>query len=251
MKNQTKNNWTNEEIISWIKSQSGDAAFYQSIDLKDGIKILGKVDTLQRIQQMNLPSDFTGLSVLDVGCNSGSLCFETKKRGASKVVGIDVMDTRLFQARTIAEILDLDIDFKKMDLFTTQDLGKFDIVFCIAVLTEVTDLIRGLEILKNLTKNTLYLEIALSDTPCEKILLNFIFLIRKVTNFFLLGNHSCKINENLGIAQLRRINSKTMKGWSLVPNRRFIDSIMSDSFFVTDLGQSQRYTLLKLVRKSK
>jgi len=244
-----KNNWTNEEIMSWIKSQTGDSAFYQTIELKDNIKILGKVDTLQRIQQMDLPSDLSGLSVLDVGCNSGSLCFETKKRGASEVVGIDVMDVRLNQAKTIAEILDLDIDFKKMDLFTAKDLGQFNIVFCIAVLTEVSDLIRGLEILKNLTKDTLYLEIALSDMPCEKILLNFLFLIRKVTNFFLLGNHSCKINENLGIAQLRRINSKTMKGWSLVPNRGFIDTIMADSFHITNLGQSQRYTLLKLVRK--
>lgn len=198
---------------------------------------------------MELPNELTGFSVLDVGCNSGSLCFEAKKRGASKVVGIDVMDVRLYQARTIAGILDLEIDFNNKDLFSASDLGQFDIVFCIAVLTEVTDLIKGLEILKGLTKGVLYLEIALTNPISERFASRINKILGIISRFFPQLEHLGRLKENLGIARLKRINSRTKKGWSLVPSRNFIGSIFADSFDVLNLGQSQRYTLLKLTKR--
>src|SRR5690242_5849730 len=46
-----------------------------------------------------LPSDLTGKSVLDIGCNGGFYSIELKKRGASRVLALD-LDTRyLNQAR--------------------------------------------------------------------------------------------------------------------------------------------------------
>src|SRR5262249_61439718 len=37
-----------------------------------------------------LPSDLTGQSVLDVGCNAGLYSVEAKRRGAARVLGVDV-----------------------------------------------------------------------------------------------------------------------------------------------------------------
>lgn len=241
--------WNKNEILNWIESQTDDAAFYQTIELNDGLIISGRVDTLQRIQQMDLPKDLSGFSVLDVGCNSGSLCFEAKKRGASKVVGIDVSDVRLNQARTIADILDLNIEFYNKDLFTLSDLEQFDIVFCIAVLTEVTDIIKGLEILKSLTKRFLYLEIALTNPVSERLTSNIVKNLESISKCFPNLKRLVRLKENFGIAKLRRIDSRTKKGWSLVPSRNFIESILTDSFDIFNLGQSQRYTLLKLTKK--
>ena len=39
-----------------------------------------------------IPADMTGKSVLDIGCNGGFYSLEMKRRGASRVLGIDTDD---------------------------------------------------------------------------------------------------------------------------------------------------------------
>ena len=56
-----------------------------------------------------LPADLKGASVLDVGCNAGFYSVELKKHGAGRVLGVDVDDRYLAQARFVAETLSLDI----------------------------------------------------------------------------------------------------------------------------------------------
>ena len=53
-----------------------------------------------------LPQDLSGASVLDIGCNGGFYSIELKKRGASRVLGVDVDDRYLEQARFASQILD-------------------------------------------------------------------------------------------------------------------------------------------------
>jgi tRNA (mo5U34)-methyltransferase len=82
-----------------------------------------------------IPSDLTGRTVLDIGCNAGFYSMEMKRRGAARVVGIDFDDDYLDQARFAAEVEDLDIEFQKLSVYDVAALGeKFDIVFFIGVL---------------------------------------------------------------------------------------------------------------------
>src|SRR5438876_3533740 len=60
-----------------------------------------------------IPEDLTGATVLDVGCNAGFYSMEMKKRGAKRVLGIDVVDRYLNQARFVAETLGLEIELRK------------------------------------------------------------------------------------------------------------------------------------------
>src|SRR4051812_3163340 len=50
-----------------------------------------------------IPQDLAGATVLDVGCNAGFYSLEMKKRGAARVLGIDVDDRYLKQARFAAQ----------------------------------------------------------------------------------------------------------------------------------------------------
>ncbi|GAB3652386.1 TIGR04290 family methyltransferase [Ramlibacter alkalitolerans] len=77
-----------------------------------------------------IPQDLAGKSVLEIGCNAGFYSFEMKKRGASRVVGIDFDDYYLNQARFAAEVLGFeDVDFRRMSVYDIGALGeKFDIV---------------------------------------------------------------------------------------------------------------------------
>jgi tRNA (mo5U34)-methyltransferase len=81
-----------------------------------------------------IPQDLTGASVLDVGCNAGFYSIEMKRRGASRVLGIDIDDTYLNQARFAAETLQLDIEFRKCSVYQLDNIeGNFDYVVFMGV----------------------------------------------------------------------------------------------------------------------
>src|SRR3954469_16595965 len=63
-----------------------------------------------------LPTDLTGKSVLDIGCNAGFYAFEMKRRGADRVVAIDTDDRYLAQARLASKVLGIDIELRKLDV---------------------------------------------------------------------------------------------------------------------------------------
>jgi len=87
-----------------------------------------------RISQ-RIPLDLSGASVLDIGCNAGFYSIEMKRRGADRVLGIDVDDRYLNQARFAAATLDLDIEFRKGSVYQLENVaGSFDYVIFMGVL---------------------------------------------------------------------------------------------------------------------
>jgi tRNA (mo5U34)-methyltransferase len=83
-----------------------------------------------------LPADMTGKSVLDIGCNGGFYSIEMKRRGASRVVGVDCNDDYLAQARYAAEMSGYgDIAFAKLSVYDVAELQeRFDLVIFMGVL---------------------------------------------------------------------------------------------------------------------
>jgi tRNA (mo5U34)-methyltransferase len=81
-----------------------------------------------------IPEDITGATVLDIGCNAGFYSIEMKKRGAERVVAMDVDDRYLNQGRFAAETLGMDIDFRKLSVYEVDTIpGQFDFVFFLGV----------------------------------------------------------------------------------------------------------------------
>jgi tRNA (mo5U34)-methyltransferase len=81
-----------------------------------------------------IPQDLAGAHVLDIGCNGGFYSIEMKRRGAERVLGIDVDDRYLGQARFAAETLGLDIEFEKRSVYEADTIaGQFDYVFFMGV----------------------------------------------------------------------------------------------------------------------
>ena len=82
-----------------------------------------------------LPADLTGKTVLDIGCNAGYYSLEMKRRGASRVLGIDTDDHYLQQARFAAQVKAVDIEFRRLSVWDIGTLGeKFDLVIFMGVL---------------------------------------------------------------------------------------------------------------------
>lgn len=81
-----------------------------------------------------IPANLQGASVLDIGCNGGFYSIQMKQRGAGRVLGIDVDDRYLNQARFAAETLGIAIEFEKRSVYDVEEIaGQFDYVFFMGV----------------------------------------------------------------------------------------------------------------------
>jgi tRNA (mo5U34)-methyltransferase len=81
-----------------------------------------------------LPADLSGMTVLDIGCNAGFYSIELKRRGASRVVGIDSDEDYLAQARFAAEVSGVDLELRRLSAYDVGTLDeRFDIVLFLGV----------------------------------------------------------------------------------------------------------------------
>jgi len=81
-----------------------------------------------------LPTDLSGMTVLDIGCNAGFYSIELKKRGASRVVGIDSDEDYLAQAHFAAQVSGVDVELRALSVYDVGALReRFDIVLFLGV----------------------------------------------------------------------------------------------------------------------
>lgn len=107
--------------------------------------------------QHAISKDLTGKSVLDIGCNAGFYAMEMKRRGASRVLGIDSDEDYLSQARFAAEVNELDIEFARMNVYDVPKLREtFDVVIFMGVLYHLRHPLLALDLLHDhVTKDLL------------------------------------------------------------------------------------------------
>lgn len=120
------------------------------------------------------PQDMQGASVLDLGCNGGFYSIELKRRGAARVLGVDVDDRYLRQARFAADVLGLDIEFEKRSVYDVDDIpGVFDYVLFMGVfyhlryplyaLDKVIRKVRGKLIFQTMIRGSLHSPVVKED----------------------------------------------------------------------------------------
>jgi len=81
---------TREELEAASASWAG--RWWHSIDLGEGVVTPGAkpLETMRReVDQLGLPDDLSGKSVLDIGTWDGGFSFEMERRGADRVVALD------------------------------------------------------------------------------------------------------------------------------------------------------------------
>jgi SAM-dependent methyltransferase len=105
-------------------------------------------------------ADMRGKSVLDVGTGEGAVCLEALRRGADRVVGVDIDDEALRRARARATSMGMAADFRCEDLDRWCPDDTFDYVVCGGALTRVRDPFSLLDRLIDLSNERLVLDIA-------------------------------------------------------------------------------------------
>jgi ubiquinone/menaquinone biosynthesis C-methylase UbiE len=84
--------------------------------------------------------DVTGLSVLDLACGTGYYAKEFRRRGASRVVGVDVSEEMNRATRAREERERLGVEYLLGDAGALERLGDFDVVTGIHLLHYATSL---------------------------------------------------------------------------------------------------------------
>jgi tRNA (mo5U34)-methyltransferase len=96
-----------------------------------------------------IASDLSGRTVLDIGCNAGFYSMEMKRRGASRVLGIDMDEDYLSQARFAAELNGLDIEYRQLSVYDVGAISeRFDIVLFAGVLYHLRHPLLALDLIR-------------------------------------------------------------------------------------------------------
>jgi len=129
-----KNLMDKEALTEFVRSR----VWYQRFRFPYDITV-GQMDCTEKWRRMQMPRDFEGHSVLDLGCYMGWYCFQAKRQGAGRVLGVDINKKFVEGAKTIRDQIFLleDVEFKVADM---EQLGldtRFDYVLLLSTLHRI------------------------------------------------------------------------------------------------------------------
>lgn len=154
---------TTEEAERFIEDSG--FVWHQKWELAPGVVTPGVSDIAHSLAVVHFP-DVRGKSVLDIGtCNGGTL-FELERRGASRLVGVDIYDDQWFGFGPIRDLLGSSAVHRQAsvyDLDRTVEGEHFDIVLFLGLLYHLRHPLLALDIVRSLTREFALLETSVSD----------------------------------------------------------------------------------------
>ena len=140
---------------------------YQSYYL-DGEEVVGARNTNERMKVMGIPEEINDYSILDLGCNLGSVACECWKRGARHVMGLDNEADYIDCARDLARHNGYNINYMCKDLtkvddvviyinsFFKQTKRPINIIFALSLYKHIKE--KMFEVLERLKWHECYIE---------------------------------------------------------------------------------------------
>jgi tRNA (mo5U34)-methyltransferase len=192
-------------VTSAVLAPASDEAllrqpWYHTIDLGDGTLTPGIFDLRPTLDRYEIPADLTGLSVLDAGAANGFFSFEFERRGASRVLAVDIPTSRQDMVVSVDDTFrkehqhDFDafdpekfhlarrrlgsrVERQEIDIYdlTPERVGTFDLVYCGSVLMHLSDPFRALRALRSVCRSRMLINSnVLPATPDEGPVARFV-----------------------------------------------------------------------------
>ena len=150
--------------------------WFHSIPLNDGTVTPGLDASMAKLEQICLPKDLSGKTVLDIGAWDGFFSFQAERHGAKRVLATDhfcwsgpgwgTKDGFNFVHNALdSKVESLDID--AMDI-SPDNVGKFDVVMFLGVLYHLQDPMAGLRVAASVCKDLLIIETVVDDLHRRK-----------------------------------------------------------------------------------
>jgi tRNA (mo5U34)-methyltransferase len=150
--------------------ERSDFVWHQRFELAPGVLTPGVSPIEWMCERAGIPADLTGLSVLDIGTTNAGTAFEAERRGAARVVAVDIFDPAQFGVSALTEFLESKVEFVKS---TVYELGErfpepFDLVVFWGVLYHLRHPLLALDNLRAVTGREATLETAVCDSELPR-----------------------------------------------------------------------------------
>jgi len=144
---------------------SHDFVWHQQFELAPGVITPGVSPVPWLCRSARLPADLTGRTVLDIGTTNAGTAFELERRGAERVVVVDLYDAEHFGVRPLCELLQSRVEFVQASVYELAERfpEPFDLVILWGVLYHLRHPLLALDNLRAVTAGEASLETVVCD----------------------------------------------------------------------------------------
>jgi tRNA (mo5U34)-methyltransferase len=130
-----------------------------------GVYTPGANDIGFLLEQADLPDNIEGATVLDIGATNGGLAFELERRGAGRVVAVDIYSADWFGFEQIKSLLNASVEYLCASVYELPAKldEQFDIVVFCGVLYHLRHPLLALDVVRALTRGRALIETAVCD----------------------------------------------------------------------------------------
>lgn len=152
-----------EAAIEFIE-QAG-FVWHQRFELAPGVWTPGSSPVPWLCQQAGLPEDLSGKTVLDIGTTNAGTAFELERRGAERVVAVDIFDPDWFGVAALTDFLGSRVEYVRGSVYELSQrfVERFDIVIFWGVLYHLRHPLLALDNVRAVTAGHVSLESAVCD----------------------------------------------------------------------------------------
>ena len=163
----TKPKTTLEEAKALV---AGVRHWHHAFEIFPGLVTPGTYDPKILLDKMRLPSDLSGLRVLDIGTADGFFSLQLARRGAN-VVAIDYRGKQDHGYYVMELLNSVQIEYHRMNVYelADKDIGQFDIVLFMGVLYHLPDMLRALHLIRQCCHGTLFVETHSENDFCRDV----------------------------------------------------------------------------------
>jgi tRNA (mo5U34)-methyltransferase len=159
---------TTEAATQFI--EQADFVWHQKFELAPGVWTPGVSPVGWLCQAAGLPADLSGHTVLDIGTTNAGTAFELERRGASRVVAVDILDQDHFGVRALTEFLGSKVEFVQSTVYELAERfpAPFDLIICWGVLYHLRHPLLALDNVRSVTGREASLETAVCDSELPR-----------------------------------------------------------------------------------
>lgn len=150
--------------------ERSDFVWHQRFELAPGVWTPGVSPVAWLCEMAGLPADLSGHTVLDIGATNAGTAFELERRGAARVVAVDIFGPEHFGVKVLTEFLESNVEFVQSTVYELAErfTEPFDLVICWGVLYHLRHPLLALDNLRAVTYREASLETAVFDSELPR-----------------------------------------------------------------------------------
>lgn len=148
-----------------------DFIWHQRFEVVPGVFTPGPNDVSFLASTARMPETLDGESVLDIGTTNGGVAFELERRGAGRVVAVDILDADVFGFNAIKEVLGSRVEHLQASIYELPEIlgEQFDLVLFLGVVYHLRHPLLALDNVRRLTRQFAYVESAICDAELPQV----------------------------------------------------------------------------------